>query len=90
MPRGSASCWTVSYLQPPDGHILRPPAGAVGYVAMLRPASATNPYALTVILCAWVFIGSFLALKTEVRLCLRSPCSRKHTPECRSGVRCRT
>lgn len=34
---------------------------------MLRSPSATNPYGLTVILCAWVFLGSFLALKTEIR-----------------------
>lgn len=58
----------IKYEQGPTPFCCDAPAGVVGYVAKLRPASATNPYALTFILCAWVFIGSFLALKTEVAL----------------------
>lgn len=40
--------------------------GAIGYAAMLRTQSATSPVLLVVVLCVWVFFGSWLALKTEV------------------------
>lgn len=36
--------------------------GVVGYVAMLRPQSATNPYALTAILCTCVALGGLLTV----------------------------
>ncbi len=40
--------------------------GAIGYAAMLRTQSATSPVLLVAVLCVWVFLGSWLALKTEV------------------------
>lgn len=41
--------------------------GAIGYAAMLRTQSATSPVLLVAVLCVWVFLGSWLALKTEIR-----------------------
>lgn len=52
--------------------------GAIGYAAMLRTQSATNPVVLVAVLCLWVFVGSWLALKTEVmstRPCFLSLCA---------------
>ena len=40
--------------------------GAIGFAAMLRTQSATSPVLLVAVLCMWVFLGSWLALKTEV------------------------
>ena len=40
--------------------------GVIGFCAMLRTQSATNPYILMAVLCTIVFVGSFPA-NTDVR-----------------------